>query len=65
MGPVSITKYELPDNFQIEKRQLGKLSGQVSLLWEKINNRYSLLSSTLQVIFIIDMFLGGEKNDTI
>jgi len=65
MGPVSIPKYELPDNFQIEKKQHGRLSGQVSLLWEKIKHRYSLLSSTLQVIFIIDIFLGGKKNDTI
>jgi hypothetical protein len=47
MGPVSIPEYELPDNFQIEKRPHGRLFGQVPLLWEKIKQRYSLLSSTL------------------
>ena len=65
MGPVSITKYELPDNFQIEKRPHARLFGQVPLLWEKIEHRYSLLSSTLKAIFIVDVFLGGEKNDKI
>jgi hypothetical protein len=35
------------------------------LLWEKIKHRYSLLSSTLQAVFIVGIFLGGEINDTI
>ena len=65
MGSVSIAQYELPDNFQIEKRLHGRLPGQVSLLWKKIKHRHSLLSSTLQVVFIIDIFLGGKKNDTL
>ena len=35
------------------------------LLWEKIKHRYSLLSPTLYAVFIVDIFLGGKKNDTI
>ena len=65
MGQVSIPKYELSDNFQIEIRPDGRLFGQVPLLWEKIKHRYSLLSPTLKAKFIIDKFLGGENNDTI
>jgi hypothetical protein len=52
-------------NFQIEKRPHGRLFGQVPLLREKIKHRYSLLSSTLQAVFIVGIFLGGEINDTI
>lgn len=65
LGPVFIPKYELPDNLQTERRQHGKLFGQMPLLSEKIKHRYSLLSSTLYAIFRIDILLGGQKNDTI
>jgi len=63
MGPVSIPKYELPDNFQIGKNPHRRLFGRVSLLWEKIKHRFSLLSSTLQMIYIFNIFFGGQKND--
>jgi hypothetical protein len=65
LGTVSISKHEPPDNFQNDKRRHGSLFGQVPLLWEKIKHRYSSLSSTLKAVFLIDIFLGGEKGDTI
>jgi len=65
LGPVSTPKYELPDNLQNERRQHGKRFDQVPVLSEKIKYRYSLLGSIFYAIFIIELFLGGEKNDTL
>jgi hypothetical protein len=57
LGAVSISKHELPDNFQCNKRQQKCQSAQLPLLWAKIRHRYSTLSPTLNGIFFNRNFL--------
>jgi hypothetical protein len=47
LGTFHRPKHELPENFQNCKRYQKRPLGQLSLLWEKIKHRSSLLSSTL------------------
>ena len=44
---LSISKHELPDDFQNCKRQQKCMFGKLPLLWKKTKHRCSLLSSTL------------------